>query len=158
MAGSSCSIKIRAGLKHARHAVAFLEQHSASYVDIKAAFDKLKASAQRFHFKSFDYWMGDHHKPERYHGWNASQHKGKYTKCFVFKNVSEGERLYGFLCRPKAEDEHYEMCVLILYAKKRTWNTDTAELDRAERMRTDPDVLAALKDPNLFIKGEGKKR
>ena len=50
------------------------------------------------------------------------------------------------------------MCVLILYAKKKTWGTDTAELDRAENMRTDPDVLAALQDPDLFMTGEGKKQ
>ena len=158
MAGSSCSIRIWAGLKHARRAVAFLEQHSASYVDIKAAFDKLKASAQRYHFKSFDYWLGGHHNDDRFHGWNQSQHDGKYTGCFVFKNVSEGERLYGFLCRPKRENPHFEMCVLILYAKKKRWSTDTAELARAEKMRVDPDVIAALQDPDLFITGEGKKQ
>jgi len=154
---SSCSIKIRAGLKHAHRAIAFLEQHSASYVDIKAAFDGLKASAQRYHLKSFDFWLGDH-KNDRYHGWNQSQHNGKYTECFVFRNVSEGERLYGFLCRPKEGDAHYEMCVLILYAKKKRWNTDLTELARAETMRTDPDVLAALRGPDLFKKGEGKSK
>jgi hypothetical protein len=156
VAGSSCSIKIWAGLKHARRAVAFLEQHSASYVDIKAAFDKLKASAQRYHFKSFDFYLGNHKNDDRHHGWNQSQHNGKYTECYVFKNLSEKERLYGFLCRPKEGNPEFEMCVLILYAKKKTWNTDTTELDRAERMCTDPDVIAALQDPDLFITGEGK--
>jgi hypothetical protein len=157
VAERSCSIKIRAGLNNKRRSVAFLERHSASYVDIKAAFDGLKASAQRYHFKSFDIWMGDHNS-DRFHGWNKSQHGGKYTECFAFRNVSEGERLYGFLCRPKKENPHYEMCVLILYAKKKGWNTDLSELERAETMRTDPDVLAALQDPELFIKGEGKKK
>lgn len=157
MADSSCSIKIRAGLKHARRAVAFLEQHSASYVDIKASFDSLKANSQRYHLKSFDIWLGGH-SSDRFHRWDKSQHKGKYTNCFTFRNVSEGERLYGFLCRPKAENPQYEMCVLILYAQKKKWNTDLTELARAEKMRTDPDVLAALNDPDLFIKGEGKAK
>ncbi len=158
MADSSCSIKIREGLKHARRSVAFLEQHSASYVDIKAKFDRLKASAERYHLKSFEYFIGDHKNDDRHHGWNKSQHGGKYNECYVFKNLSEGERLYGFLCRPKKGNPHYVMCVLILYAKKKKWNTDLAELARAERMRTDPDVLAALQDPELFTKGEGKKK
>lgn len=158
MAEISCSIKIRAGLKHARRAVAFLEQHSASYVDIKSAFDRLKASAQRYHLKSFDFYLGNHKNDDRHHGWNQSQHGGKYTNCYVFKNVSEGERLYGFICRPKKDNPQFEMCVLVLYAKKKRWSTDTAELDRANRMRTNPDVLAALQDPDLFKEGEGKSK
>jgi hypothetical protein len=127
-------------------------------VDIKAAFDKLKDSAQRYHFKSFDFYLGNHKNDDRHHGWNPSQHNGKYAQCYVFKNLSEKERLYGFLCRPKKGNPDFEMCVLVLYAKKKTWGTDTAELDRAERMRTDPDVIAALQDADLFITGEGKKQ
>jgi len=152
-----CSIEIKAGKNNSRYAVAFLE-HSASYVDIKPTFEHLGANVQRYHLKSFDYWIGGFHINDRFHGWNKSQHKGKYARCFVFKNVSEGERLYGFLCKPKGEDQNYEMCVLVLYAQKKRWNTDTAELDRAELMRNNPDVQAALKDPNLFTKGVGKKK
>ena len=158
MAESSTSIKIRAGVKHARRAIAFLESHSASYVDIKDAFDGLKESAQRYHFKSFDFWLGNHKNDDRHHGWNQGQHGGKYTECYVFKNVSDGERLYGFLCRPKKGNPHFEMCVLVLYAKKKRWKTDVAELARAEKMRTDINVLEALQDPNFFIEGEGKKK
>ncbi len=155
--GNPCSIEIKAGKTNPRYAVAFLE-HSASYVDIKAVFGQLSVSVQRYHLKSFDYWIGGFHNNDRFHGWNKSQHKGKYARCFVFKNVSEGERLYGFLCKPKGEDQNYEMCVLVLYARKKKWNTDTAELARAELLRKDPDVQAALKDPELFTEGVGKKK
>lgn len=156
MARNECIVTIKAGFNHARRSVAFL-QYPSPHVDIEGAFNRLDKASERFHLKSFDMWMDDHHRPKRYHGWNKTEHKGKYTRCFVFKNVSEGERLYGFLCRPKEPtDPQYEMCVLVLYAQKKTWNTDTSELDRAEAMRIDPYVQAALIDLDLFEEGEGK--
>jgi hypothetical protein len=102
--------------------------------------------------------VGDFRINKRFHGWNKSQHEGKYTDCFVFKNVSEAARIYGFLCRPKAADPSYEMCVLVHYAQKKRWHTDTAELQRAHDLKNDPDILSALKDPDLFTKGKGKSK
>jgi len=156
MARNECKITIKAGFGHAHRSVAFL-QYPVPYVDVEGAFDSLDKASERFHLKSFDMWMDDHHRPKRYHGWNKSEHKGEYSDCFVFKNVGECERLYGFLCHPKApEDPNYEMCVLVLYAQKKKWNTDTAELDRVEKMRKDTHVQAALQDPDLFKEGEGE--
>ncbi|MBA2703128.1 MAG: hypothetical protein H0U60_04660 [Blastocatellia bacterium] len=153
-----CLIRIVSQLTHTRRSVAVIEKHASPSANLGGFFGLAGDSDNKYHRKSFDYWVGGHHVNERFHGWNKSQHDGKYTRCFVFKNVSAAERLYGFLCRPKTDDENYEMCVLVLYAEKKKWKTDTAELERAKAMINDPDVLAALRDPKLFTKGEGKKK
>lgn len=153
MAQYECTVTIKNGLVHPRRSVALLS-YPASYVNIVEAYSALD---ERYYLKSFDMWMDNLHRPKRYHGWNKSEHEGKHTKCYVFKYVEEGERLYGFLCRPREpNDPHYEMCVLVLHAQKKKWKTDVAELARAERMRTDPHVQAALDDPDLFTEGTGK--
>ena len=153
MAQYECTVTIKAGPVHPRRSVALLN-YPASYVNIEGAFAGLD---DRYYLKSFDMWMDNHHRPQCYHGWNQGEHDGKYTNCYVFEYVEEKERPYGFLCRPKGPaDPQYEMCVLVLHAQKKKWKTDDAELARAERMRTDPHVQAALKDPDLFKKGKGK--
>src|SRR6266850_8415215 len=105
---SKCVIKIVSKLDHAHRSVAVLVEHAASYANLGG----FSLQEERYHLKSFEYWVGGFHINERFHGWSKSQHEGKYTNCFVFKNVAEGERFYGFLCRPKAKDPQYEMCVL----------------------------------------------
>lgn len=131
------------------------------YVDAKKKFENLATGSDRFYRKSFDYWMGDHPKHERFHPFKKTYEQGKYVHCFVFKNIGEKERFYGFLCHPKPADQSYELCVLVLYAQKKENAQDVAELVRVDRMRKDPDVLTAIKDPKLFIpnkdgKGVGK--
>jgi hypothetical protein len=142
-------------LTHTRRGVAFLE-HPAPYVDAKEAFDGLSPSSGRYHRKSFDFWLAGRNLPERFHGFKKSYHSGKYTECFVFKNIEEKERFYGFLCHPKSDDRRYELCVLAVYAQKKENAQDLAELERVDRMRRDLAVRAALRDPRLFTEGVGK--
>lgn len=154
MAKSSCSITITAGLNHAHRAVAVL-RHPASYVDAADQFAGLGADGDRHYRRGFDLWIGNARRQKRYHGFDESG----FRKCFTFKNVDAGERFYGFLCRPKEPiDPHFELCVLVCYAKKKTDATDPAQLNRAEAMRQDPQVLEALRDLNLFQKGIGKSK
>jgi hypothetical protein len=153
-----CLIRIESQLTHAHRSVAIVKEHGSASVNIGPIFAGLKLSEERYYRKSFEYWVGGFHINERFHGWNKTQHGGKYTKCFVFKNVSQAARLYGFLCRPKPADSDYEMCILVLFAQKKKWKTDTGELERAKAMINDPDILNALKDPKLFNKGEGESK
>ncbi len=158
MAESSCKVTIKAGLEHAHRAVALLT-HSASFVDAAIKFEKLASNSERHYLRGFDLWLGDAHRPKRYHGFNKSEYGGRFTKCFTFKNVDVGERFYGFLCRPKdPSDPHFEMCVLVCYAKKKKDETDPSQLERADKMRKDPLVISALEDANLFKEGVGKNR
>lgn len=157
MAQLKCTVTVIAGLTHAHRGVALLE-HPASYVNAKAEFDDLGKSSERYHKKSFDYWMNDPFKgrPDRYHGYKHSYHNGKYAWCYTFKNIEKKERFYGFLCNPKLDDPSYQLCVLAVYAQKKENAQDLAELDRVERMRIDPNVQEALTDPRLFEDGEGR--
>jgi hypothetical protein len=126
-------------------------------VNAKDVFKGLDGSSGgRYHRKSFDFWMGGRHIQERFHGFKKSYENGKYVWCYVFKNIAAKERFYGFLCYPKPDDPSYQLCVLAVYAQKKENAQDLAELDRAERMRTDIDVRDALRDPQLFTEGEGK--
>ena len=150
-----CSVTMITRLDHSRRGVALLE-HPAPYVDAKDEFESLATSSERYHRKSFDYWMGDHPIHERFHGYKRSYQGGRHVHDFVFKNIAEKERFYGFLCHPKPDDAPYELCVLAVYAQKKENAQDLAELDRAERMRVDTDVIAAIRDPRLFTEGVGK--
>jgi hypothetical protein len=155
MARPRCSVTVIAGLTHANKGVALLE-HPAGYVNAKDVFESLDASSGRYHRKSFDFWMGGRHIQDRFHGFKKSYEGGDYVWDYVFKNIAEKERFYGFLCNPKPDNPAYQLCVLTGYAQKKENAQDMAELDRVERMRTDPDVLDALRDPRLFSEGEGK--
>lgn len=152
---ASCSVTMITRLDHPRRGVALLEFPSPT-VDAKAVFEGLSRSSDKYHRKSFDYWMGDHHIHERFHPFKKSYEQGKYVNCFVFKNIGEKERFYGFLCHPRPGNPSYELCVLVLYAQKKEDAQDVAELARVERMRIDPDVQTAVNDPRLFTEGVGK--
>jgi hypothetical protein len=147
-------VTLEAGQNHQRRGVAILE-YPVSYVNARIEFDSLSKNSEKYHRTSFDFWIGNPFKifPKRFHGFKASYHGGKYSKCFVFKNIEEKERFYGFLFAPKT---NYELCVLAVYAQKKEDAQDFAELDRVNRMRTDPDVQAAINDSRLFAEGTGR--
>jgi hypothetical protein len=147
-----CSVTLITKFDHPRKGVALLE-YPLPYVDAKDLFESLRANSDKYHRKSFDYWLNENHKHERFHPFKKSYEGRKYTNCFVFKNITEKERFYGFLCHPKA-DPRFELCVLVLYAQKKENAQDVAELERVERVCKLPDVLTAIRDPRLFIKEE----
>jgi hypothetical protein len=156
---AKCLVRIVSELQHRFRSVAVVEEHSSPLANLKGFFPKIPVTSDdKYYKKSFEYWVGGFHINQRFHGWNKSQHEGQYTECFVFKNVSDAERVYGFLCRPKSHDAQYEMCVLVHWATKKKWNTDIAELQRAKNMKSDLDIWKALKDPDLFRKGKGKSK
>ena len=153
MARFQCTVRIIAGQTHGRRSVVLLD-YPVPYVNALDVFVGLDQSGDRYYRKSFDMWVDNHNRPGRYHGWNKSEHGGKYTECYVFKRVEEAERFYGFLTHVKDDKPSHETCVLVLAAEKKKWTTDTTELDRANEMRTNAHVLAALRDPKLFTEGE----
>jgi hypothetical protein len=156
---AKCLIRILSELKHKYRSVAVVEEHPSPSANLTGFFPAAPVTtSDRYYQKSFEYWVGGFQIKERFHGWNKSQHEGKYTDCFVFKNVSQAERIYGFLCRPKSDDKNYEMCVLVLQATKKKWKTDTAELKRAKDLKSNADILEALKDPKLFTTGKGESK
>jgi hypothetical protein len=121
---------------HPRRAVCFLISKNKK-VTAKSFFDGLvgrKESIGRGFKSSFDAWIdGLPNKPHRYHGWDKSEFKGRYVKCFVFKK--KDHRLYGFLCNPNVSDPRYQLCVLVIHASKNQHKSDETILKQVEEYR-----------------------
>lgn len=116
-----------------------------SEIDAKNTFQKLKEKRKDELLSRFDYWIVGGVRDQYFHGW---PNNSTYKECFVFKwkDKRQYHRMYGFLCNPKpVSARHFRLCVLISHAIKNTWETDPAELDGANRLRLDKNVIAAIK-------------
>jgi hypothetical protein len=70
----------------------------------------------------------------------------KYRECFVFIDLHEGVRLYGFTCHPLPRtNAQFELCVLVTHVFKRTDHTDKAELDRVLKWKNNTATQAAIR-------------
>jgi len=82
----------------------------------------------------------------------------KYRECFVFIDIAELVRLYGFTCHPTPRtNPSFELVVLTTFAIKKEHHTDTAELDRVVMWKNTMATGKALQDayPDL-PKSEGR--
>lgn len=140
-------IEIIIGKDHLRRGIAFLisEQNENKKITAKVAFDGLDRTCENSFRTRFDAWQsGQPNKPARYHGWDKSEYKGRYTKCFVFKY--RFHRFYGFLCNPKEKNPSYQICILVRYANKKEWETDETDLKHVEEIRTNLTIQRMIKD------------
>ncbi len=132
---------------HPKRSVAFLvpsnERNTA-----KQAFNKLGRNSELMLRSRFEAWVDRIFNKKWYHGWDQSQYQGRYTNCFVFK-CSERRlehRFYGFLCNPNPKNRSYQLCVLVIYARKREWETDEGDLKTVSGIREMPNVQKAIRD------------
>lgn len=139
-------IKVETGENHGRRGVAFLIS-SDKKINAHLFFYKLKKTDLRKRQLNtrFDCWRdGQPDKKHRYHGWNKSEFKGHYTHCFVFKY--EKNRVYGFLCNPKANNKPYQLCVLVRHAIKNDAETDETELKIVKEISSNFSVRKIIND------------
>lgn len=126
-------VKIPDGIRaNERFGVAFLRNPSDGFVTAEAAFDSLSEDGKNFVRKSFDMWMGGIKTAKtkrRYHGFDASDWKGSYQGCFVFKWPVTDLHLYGFLCHPDPDRPRFVACVLVHATTKPRWATSPTILD-----------------------------
>jgi hypothetical protein len=94
-------------------------------------------------------WLQGVDKARKAHGWNKSQHNGKYVDCWVFKY--ETHRVYGFLNRNSVLRHQ---CVLVHYCAKTKNASDTSVLAKIVEFSSTPEVIAALKK---FEKERGRR-
>jgi hypothetical protein len=114
------------------------------FVNAHDEFPKLKKPIQKGIRVGLHYWLQKvDNRPQRHHGWNASQQNGQYTKCHVFKHVEAGMRLYGFKSHP-SKDMRVEICCVVHATTKRENETDFTILDELNRLRQNADVVAAV--------------
>src|SRR5258708_3843455 len=88
-----------------------------------------------------DHWIAGNDGPAKYfHGFPS---RTKHKRCFVFKKGTH--RFYGFLYHPQPKtNPRFHICVLVIYATKKEWETDEAELDRANQWLNNPNASIAI--------------
>lgn len=152
MQTGKCRIELVAGIrKNDRRAVAFLECKSMAWVNAKVVFDGLGEKQKKTLLTRFDHWIDGFNYPKYFHGWNLSEHGGRYTRCFVFKLPARGSnmRFYGFLEHP-AKDQRFVLCVPAIHTWKDQWETEESDLKRIIALKNEKAVAQALKDLYKF--------
>jgi hypothetical protein len=128
-----------------RRAVSFLECPEGKDIDAKKVFDRLPQRKKQDVLNRFELWLDEGKCDKYFHGWPNNP---QYKHCFVFKwrDAQGFHRLYGFLFNPRPEtDPGYRACVLASHAVKGDPNTDPSELDGANNLRENLEVIKALK-------------
>lgn len=125
--------------------VAFLECADDVGIDAKWVFDGLKEKTKRDLRSRFDYWLDGNHCNKYFHGWPSDR---RYKECFVFKwqKGRTHHRLYGFLIHARPlTNPRFEVCVLVSHGTKNEEYTDLSELDGANALRINAEVIEAVK-------------
>lgn len=94
-------------------------------------------------YSRLELWVDLGKNDNCFHGW---PNEPDYKNCIVFKWKEGGQmqRLYGFTCHPLSEDPRFLLCVLVSHRQKNERHTDPKEKVRAERLRVDQAVNAAI--------------
>jgi len=139
----SAACAIRYSSQGQRRGVHFLYYPSLKWANALDEFEQLPDKVQ-FYFKtSFDYWNDYRFNSDRFHGFDRSHKKGAYKDCFVFRNIQQKCRLYGFLSRPQFSGD-VDLCILVLFCRKKENLTDETMLRRINQVRVRKDVVEAI--------------
>jgi hypothetical protein len=141
----------------ARRSIAFLTHIDVGELNAADVFKGLDGDKERLVRTRFDHWIDGYIQDNYYHGW-PNVPKWKYCFVFKWKNGRVNHRLYGFLFNPQDANPRFQVCILCSHTTKQQHDTDARELDRAMKLRSDPDVIAAIRRafPNVPLEG-GKK-
>jgi hypothetical protein len=130
--------------KSKRRGLAFITCDDDSTLNAAAAFAGLDKNTERKVRDRFDFWIDEGINDNYFHGWpNDPRNK----ECFSFRwnYRRQRHRFYGFLHHPTPKtNAGFLLCVLVSHAIKNDWNTDPRQLGRANALRVDPFVLAAI--------------
>lgn len=115
-----------------KRGIVFLKEPDLRFVIAFDQFHKLSKTCKKQFHKGIGYWIDGIPRKKRHHGWDKSEHNGKYTDCYVFKcnDNNSRHRFYGFLFHPLRNDPSYQLCVLVTHATKDTQSTDVKNLDK----------------------------
>ena len=130
---------------HERRCVAFLIS-SDGQLSAHRIFKNLRDN-EKYRFQSnFDHWCLGSTCNTRHHGYNKSQHGGKYNECYTFKGKDAKNmlRIHGFLCNPSSLKRRFQLCVLVHHTYKEGHEIDPSELDRAIRIQSTPGVMQTI--------------
>jgi hypothetical protein len=127
-----------------KRGIVFLRSDANDELNASTAFDALPENVERKVRDRMDYWIDGGVNDNYFHGW---PNDANYKECFTFKwnYRTELHRFYGFLYHPlRKTNARFLLCVLLTHAVKNNWNTDPKELGRANALRVDPRVIAAI--------------
>lgn len=129
-----------------RRGIVFLVRDGDDDLDAAKVFSKLKQKQDRAVRDRFDLWIdGEEYRNNYFHGWPNNP---KYKQCFVFKwkHRNQNHRFYGFLHNPQPRTRaRFQLCVLTSHATKSSWETDPSELDGANELRFNLEVIGVIK-------------
>jgi len=139
-----------------RRGIAFLRGH-LEIISLEQFEEELAGEPllRRQLYARMDHWVNNANRavdPEKYHGWDPGQHRGKHRMCFVFKykNKRVSARLYGFLCNPSYKNPGFQLFIPVRLADKRSNETDITILDRIARLSREESVVACVRTYNGF--------
>lgn len=138
----SYSLRTPTGFQFRRRAIAFLVCDDDGSLEAWRIFEGLTEKVRRDVRVRIDHWLQGNVHDKYFHGF---PNQAQYKTCFAFKwHVKRQEhRFYGFLYNPKPT-ERFQLCVLVHYTPKNEMGTDYTILDRINRLRMQPAVLAAI--------------
>lgn len=130
---------------HKQRCVAFLIS-SDGQTGAYSVFKNLRDNQKNRFRSNFDHWCSGGFCNTRHHGYNKSQHGGKYNECYTFKGKDAKNmlRIHGFLCNPRSSDRRFQFCVLAHHAYKEGHEIDPSELDRVLRIKSTPGVMQTI--------------
>lgn len=128
-----------------RRCVAFLVS-SDGQPSAYAGFKMLRDSGKNRFRNNFDHWRIGGISNTRHHGYNKSQHGGKYNECYTFKGkvAKSMLRIHGFLCNPRSSNRSFQLCVLVHHGYKEGHEIDPTSLDRVVRTKSIPGVMQTI--------------
>jgi len=121
--------------------VGFLSCSNLHKIDGKRKFDLLETDNRQALLARFESWVGGLILDSWYHGFNKTQHGGKYTQCFQFR-LSD-HRFYGFLCHPES-DARFQICALAINVIKRQWNVEEKYLKLVADLSRNSNAIKAV--------------
>jgi hypothetical protein len=134
------------GLKRSElRGIVFLVREGDRGLDAASVFATLALNSMRAVATRFDFWIDLGRNDNYFHGWPSMP---DYKKCFVFKwkDKRGNHRLYGFLCNPQPKTRpRFQLCVLVSHAIKNEWKTDPKELDGANALTLNFEVMTAIR-------------
>lgn len=132
-------------VKEAPRVVALVECGEDKFVNAGEMLAKANDKIKKAIFYGIQTWQGSPKINDKHHGWDASEHGGAYTECYVFKFNAGHVRVYGYLLRPK-DDPKKIICCLVNYATKNAFKQDTVILDRLNVIGNKLKVMNAVEE------------
>jgi hypothetical protein len=130
-----------------RRGAGFLEITGEKFVNAYSAYQNLRENYQNRLITSFRHWVTSITRdiPDMCHGYNKTDHSGKYVNCFQFE-LHDG-RFYGFLSHPDDVRRDYFFFTAVHYLEKRYFKTDITVLDRINSISQEKSVRLAVRKP-----------